>query len=132
MDNRDETFTVPIESVRQQPKIEIAQEPFYLTELDFYHLTQGKPKAAQFGVAVFLSSIGYLVILVAKLAATHLFNRPAPIEAWEWVVVGVSILASIVVYGVASILPCEETRLKKEIKQHFEKSPRARQMPRAK
>jgi len=131
MDIREETFTVPIESVRQQPKIEIAQEPFYLTEIDFYHLTKGKSKVSQLGLAVFLSSIGYLLILVAKLAAKHIFDKLAPIEVWEWLVVCVGVIAGIVIYSISSLLPCNATRLKKEIKQHFEKSPRARQLPRA-
>lgn len=129
MDNaRDETFRVPIDSVRQQPTIEIAQEPYYLTEIDFYHLTKGKSKAAQFGMAVFLTSIGYLLILVAKMTAVRVFEKPVVIEEWEWLVVVIGSVAGMIVYCISSFIFCDSTRLKKEIKEHFEKTPKARQL----
>lgn len=132
MDTRNKPFTVPMESVRQPPKIEIAQEPFYLMEVDFYHLTKGRTKPAQLGIAIFLTSIGYLLILIAKLTATHIFDKPTPIEAWEWLAVIVGGLAGVIIYGLACLLPCESTAIKKEIRQHFQNSPRARQLPRDK
>lgn len=131
MGNREETYTVPFESVRQPPKIEISQEPFYLTEVDFLHLTNGKPKSIQIALAIFLTSTGYLLVLAAKLSATNIFSRPTNIEVWEWVIVVIGVLASVVIYGISFCFPNEESRMKKEIKSHFQKSPRERQLPRA-
>ncbi|MCP4990635.1 MAG: hypothetical protein GY928_32720 [Colwellia sp.] len=129
---RDKTFTVPIESVRQPPTIEIAQEPYYLTEVNFYHLTKGKSKAAHIGLASFLTSVGYLLVLIAKITAIELFNKTIKIEEWEWLVVLIGSIIGIVVYFVSSIFFCDSTKLKKEIKLHFENSPKARQLRGAK
>jgi len=131
MKNREETYTVPFESVRQPPKIEISQEPFYLTEVDFLHLTNGKPKSIQIALAICLTSTGYLLVLAAKLSATHIFGKPTNIEIWEWAIVGIGIIASGAIYVISFCFPNEESRMKKEIKSHFQKSPRERQLPRS-
>ena len=129
---RSQTFEKPFEvsqNIHKPPGIEIAQEPFYLTEADYIHISRGNLLPLQAGVTIFLASIGFLLVLLAKLLTAKINQTAALIEAWEWHVVWLGIAFATIIYVIGKVLPNDKRRLMNEIKEHFRKTPRLRQSP---
>jgi hypothetical protein len=125
-----ESFTVTYDSVKKEPKIEMVQEPYYLSEAEYGHLQRGDSKALTAGVSIFLASVGCLLILIAKLFTLTFINSNTAIEEWEWQVVWIGIALGLFIYFVFKwIIPSEKSKVMKNIKKHYKKSRPAKQYP---
>ena len=127
---KTESFTVPYDSVKKEPKIEMAQEPYYLSEADYIHLKSGDSKALKAGVTIILVSVGYLLVLIAKLFTLNFTNSNTTIEEWEWHVVWIGTALGLFIYFIFKwIIPSEKSKVMKEINKHYKKSRPVKQYP---
>lgn len=129
---RRKTVKVPYDSVQEEPRIEMAQEPYYLSEVEYVHLKNVDSKALIVGIAIFLTSIGYLFVLLTKLFTIYVINsQTITIEDWEWYVVLIAAIFGLIIFILCKwIFPSEKSKVMKEIKEHFKRTRPARQYPR--
>ena len=128
---RRESYTVPYDSVKEEPRIVMAQEPNYLSEAEYVHLKNGDSKALNAGIVIFLTSVSYLLILLAKLFTINVKNSQAIIiEDWEWHVVWIAAILGLLIFIIFKfIFPSEQSKVMEEIKKHYERTRPTKQYP---
>ena len=125
-----ESFTVPYDSVKKDPKIEMVQEPYYLSEAEYIHLKSGDSKALKVGITIFLASIGYLLILIAKLFTLTFISSDTKIEDWDWHVFWIGAAIGLFIYIIFKwVVPSEKSKVMKAIEKHYKKSRPVKQYP---
>lgn len=125
------SFTVSSEEVKQDASIQIAQEPYYLSEAEYVHIKNGDSKSIFLGITIFLTSIGFLLVLLAKLFVIRVQNGSAIIEPLEWHVVWIGAILGVIIFLIGKfIFKSEKYKVMKSIKTHYEKSKIIRQYPR--
>jgi len=122
-----QTFWVKEEEVRQEARIEIAQEPFYLTEADFIRLKNGRPKIFDWANALLLASLGFALSLLAKFIVGLVSTESPQWHIWEFVALSIGFLLAVILYVLGRLLPNEGKRVMGDIEKHFRTAPRSKQ-----
>jgi hypothetical protein len=119
-----ETYSLS-ENVATEPTIFISQEAFQLCEADFLRIKRGGAKMKPAATAIFLTSFGMALAVVAKFVQRFL-AKPVGIETWEWVSPCIGAGMALILVIIGKFLPNERKQVMKDIEAHFFKAPRTR------
>lgn len=123
----DKTFEVT-EDIVGEPMLGSLKCDYSLCEADFLRLTGRNSLWHESSIAVFLISVGYALSIAAKFLAVRLSNSTATTEPWEYWALGLGFLVSLLLYACSQLFPNEKRAVLKDMKGHFEKHPRKRQL----
>lgn len=125
----EQTYKVD-EDVVGEPMLGSLKCDYSLCEADFLRLTGRTSLWQESSVAVFLISVGYALSIAAKFVAAKFNNSTAATEAWEYWALGLGFFLAVVLYACSHFFPNEKSAVLKDMKGHFEKHPRKRQLMR--
>ncbi|GAB3370046.1 hypothetical protein NCG89_09220 [Spongiibacter taiwanensis] len=103
------------------------QEDYHLTGRDYEHLKNGKPVTFNWANSILLTSIGIGLTLLGKYISQQT-NPSVVIYKGEWIGLGIGIAISIILYVIGLCLPDDRKKLMRKLKDHFDNSPKMRQM----
>lgn len=116
------------EDIVGEPMLGSLKCDYSLCEADFLRLTGGNSLWNQSAIAVFLISVGYALSIAAKFLAAKWSASTVTTEPWEYWALALGFVVALLLYGCSRILPNDRQAVLKDMKEHFEKHPRKRQL----
>lgn len=103
------------------------QADYPLTGRDYEHLRNGKPVTFNWANSMLLTTIGFGLNILGKYIS-NAAGVTTTIYIGEWIALTIGFGFSIVLYVVGLALPNDRKSIMKKLKNHFDHSPRKRQM----
>ena len=103
------------------------QADYPLTGRDFEHLRNGKPVTFNWANSILLATIGFGLNILGKYLSQKA-GVTITIYIGEWIALAVGVVVSIVLYLIGLALPNDRKSIMKKLKDHFDNSPKKRQM----
>ena len=103
------------------------QADYPLTGRDYEHLKNGKPITYNWANSILLTSIGIGLTLLGK----YIYQQTNPaiiIYEGERIALGIGVAAAIILYLIGLCLPNDRKKIMKKLKDHFDTSPKKRQL----
>lgn len=128
---QSKTFTesYPIkEDIRQEARIEIAQEPFYLVEADFIRLKHDRPAIFIWAERLLIASLGYGLSLIGKVVSGLVTGQTPEIKIWELITFLAALFIGLITIIIGHFLPNERKNVINDIQNHFRSAPRSRKL----
>jgi len=123
----EKTHTVA-EDITEEPTVDISQEAFPLCEADYLRIKNVFQDFGSWVLVILSASIGAAIIWVAKLFQVYVIGITLKIEIYEWLAPLVGLVVSLVLYIICRLVPTEKKQVMNEIKTHFAKAPRKKQL----
>lgn len=127
IENQQLTETVPVRELLTGTDIGTWQADYPLTGRDYEHLRNGKPVTYNWANSILLTSIGVGLNIIGKYISQQT-NPTVVVYESEWWALGLGVLISGILYGIGSLLPNDRKLLMKKLKEHFDNSPKKRQL----
>ena len=126
---KNQSFTKPLKVNNVLTGIALGtfQENFQLCEADYIRLMDTSTALMTWAVVVFSAAIGFGISILPKLSS-QLLGGGEKVSGYEWIALIISILTSLLLFGIGKFIPNKKTKLIKEMKDHFESAPRTRQL----
>lgn len=115
-----QTKLIPKEDLLIEPAILIGQEPYLLREIEFMHISRGKPTIFTVANSIVFIEIAYFFNFLPKLYNQYFNNRPTMISEGDWYTLLIGIIIIVIVYIYALQSPNDYKVTIKQIKNHFE------------
>jgi hypothetical protein len=122
-----ESFRVN-EDIRQQPGIQIAQEPFYLTEADFIKIKHDNSEITTWANRLLLGSIGFGLALLAEFINQVINPNYQGLSRGEIIAFTIAISLSIVLHILGHYVTNERKETFYAIQKHFKSAKRSKQI----
>ena len=103
------------------------QEDYPLTGRDYEHLRNGKPVTFNWANSILLTSIGFGLNILGKYLSQK-SGVIITIYVGEWIALSVGVGVSVVLYLIGLALPNDRKTIMKKLRDHFDNSPKKRQM----
>ena len=102
------------------------QESFQLTALQFEYIKNGKSQIQNWSTNLFIASIGYILIILAKILS-NILGEAQTISNLEKYVIVITISIAIILFLIDHFIPSNRQKTMKQIQKHFENSPAQQQ-----
>jgi hypothetical protein len=103
------------------------QADYLLNGRDYEHLRSGKPITFNWANSILLTSVGMGLSLLGRFLSQK-FDPSIVIHWGEWVALGIGFAVSIILYLIGFALPDDRKTMMKKLKNHFDSSPKKRQI----
>ena len=130
IENQQITETILVQGLLTGAAIGTWQADYPLTGRDYEHLKNGKPITFNWANSILLTSVGIALTILGKYISQKT-DQSVVIYKGEWIALGVGILISVALYLVGLLIPNDRKRLMKKLKEHFDNSPKKRQLLKA-
>lgn len=127
IENEQITETIPVHGLLSGANIGTWQADYPLTAIDYEHIKNGKPITFNWANSILLTTIGFGLNLLGK-GASEMAGVQQEIYIGEWIALGVGIIVSILFYLIGLALPNDRKKIMKKIQDHFNTSPKQRQV----
>lgn len=118
--------TITLETDSTNPIIGSLQADFGLCEADYLRIKNGYPKTLIWAHSILLANAGLGISILGKYIDRILNGSNTPILAWEKYGFISALIVSFFLYLLGIFLPNEKKKVMKDIKNHFEYSPRTK------
>ncbi|MEH6629125.1 MAG: hypothetical protein V7739_22045 [Motiliproteus sp.] len=103
------------------------QADYPLTARDYEHLRHGKPVTFNWANSILLTTIGFGLNILGKFLSQQA-GVEITIYIGEWIALSIGFGASVILYSIGLALPNDRKTIMKQLKDHFDNSPKKRQM----
>ena len=119
--------TVIVPNLLSGTNIGTWQADYPLTGRDYEHLRNGKPITLNWANSIFLASIGIGLTLMGKFISQYK-GSTVVIYHGEWTALACGLTISNILYLIGLLLPNDRKLIMKQLKNHFDSSPKKRHM----
>lgn len=127
IENQQLSQTVIVPGLLSGASVGTWQADYPLTGRDYEHLKNGKPVTFNWANSILLTSFGVGLTLFGKYLS-KLTDPAVTIYKGEWIALAVGVIISAILYLIGFFLPNDRKKLMKKLKNHFDKSPKKRQL----
>jgi hypothetical protein len=127
INNQEIGQTVVVPGLLTGASVGTWQADYPLTGRDYEHLRHGKPITYNWANSILLTSIGIGLTLLGKYISQQT-NPDIIIYKGEWIALCIGIAVAIILYIIGLFLPNDRKKIMKKLKEHFDNSPKKRQL----
>lgn len=129
INNQEIHETVQVSGLFSGASVGTWQADYPLTGRDYEHLRNGKPITFNWANSILLTSIGIGLTLLGKYISQQ-SDPSVLIYKGEWIALSIGVITAIVLYIIGLFLPNDRKKIMKKLQDHFDNSPKKRQLVR--
>jgi len=103
------------------------QADYPLTGRDYEHIKNGKPITFNWANSLLLTTVGLGLNVLGKFLSQQA-GVTITIYIGEWIALAIGLILSVILYLIGLALPNDRKIIMKKLKDHFDNSPKKRQM----
>jgi len=121
--------TFPItENITEEPTLEMIQAYYPLCEADYLRIKNIFQDPSSYILVIFSASASIAIIWLAKLFQVYVMGITLTIDTYEWLAPSIGVFVSLALFIICRFVPTEKKQVMNDIKDHFHKSPRKKQI----
>jgi len=125
--NQEISQTVVVPDLLSGASVGTWQADYPLTGRDYEHIKNGKPVTFNWANSLLLTTIGLGLNVLGKFLSKQA-GVTITIYIGEWIALAIGLTLSAILYLIGLALPNDRKAIMKKLKDHFDNSPKKRQM----
>ncbi len=125
--NKKLTESIKVEELMSDTDMGTWQADYPFTALDFEHIKNGQPITYLLSITIGLASFGFGLNLLNKYIS-QFGDVPQQIYKGEYITLFIGLGLALLIYLVGLALPNNKKKVMKNIQEHFENSPKKKQI----